>query len=179
MGKRGTATGALPANPRTTPRSVPELLLEWQGEAGLPPTRRGRGGICRATSPNGREALDQSRSFPPAAGASHQLHELPGADGRNRSLSSLSLGHQASEINVSQCSALSRGSSGESLLPLPASGVSRHPWACRPLPPIFAFTWCLLCVSVLWREGALLSWSCLSDLGMVVEVEVQQPQDLF
>ena len=41
VGKGGTATGALPANPRTTPRSAPEVLLEWQKEVGLPPTRRG------------------------------------------------------------------------------------------------------------------------------------------
>ena len=30
MGKGGTATGAQPANPRTTHRLAPELLLEWQ-----------------------------------------------------------------------------------------------------------------------------------------------------
>ena len=40
-GRGSTATGAQPANPRTTPRSAPELLLEWQEEAGLPPTRHG------------------------------------------------------------------------------------------------------------------------------------------
>ena len=112
----------------------------------------------RSTLQSGRTGAN------PRAGTSHQLYELPGA-WNNRSLSSLSLGHQTSEIKVSQCSALSRSSSGESFLPLPASGVSRHPWACGPLPPIFAFTWCLLCVSVLGREGALLSWSCLSGLG--------------
>ena len=51
VGKRDTATGAPPANPRTTPRSAPELLLEWQGEAGLPSTRHGgRGGVGRSGS---------------------------------------------------------------------------------------------------------------------------------
>ena len=51
---------------------------------------------------------------------------------------------------MSQGRAPSRDSRGGFFLPLPASGGSRHPWACDRLSPVSArvFTGLLLCVCV-------------------------------
>ena len=60
-------------------------------------------------------------------------------DESNRTLLPLSPGDQMSELKVSSGLVLSGSSRGGSLLPLPASGGSRRPWARGPIPPVSAF----------------------------------------